>query len=506
MVCGGSGTRYGPRCYLLIVATAVAVIITSGPADARHHRSENAGRRNAQTEEYLPPSASIVVDGNSGAVLQAFNPDALRHPASLTKIMTLYLLFERLEAGSMRLDTLLKVSEHAFEQAPSKLGLRAGQMITAEDAIKGMITKSANDAAVVVAENLAGDEGNFANLMTQKARALGMTRTIYMNASGLPDDNQVTTASDQALLGRAIQERFPRYYKYFSTGSFVYHGEIMRNHNHLLGSIEGVDGIKTGFTRASGFNLVTSVHRGGHYIVAVVMGGHSSFERDAHMRELIDAYIKKAVLRRSVPVIAEHQRHQSLALAGPPVPTDPDGPIRPLIVKTITLQAAPEQPKSPAPTPAFSAAAPAMPSSTSQPSAQVAARWPSPEAATNESPTDFASANPIPTTNLSPQAAEHSEVEPGEIQPEPHPKPRAHGSWLIQIGAFDGEGEAKHHLTAVRLKMGAVLAGTKPSIERVRRDNKAVYRARFGSFDKANAESTCKQLKRSAFECIALQN
>src|SRR6516162_4083213 len=129
--------------------------------------------------------------------------------------------------------------------------------------------------------------------MTQKARALGMSRTTYTNASGLPDDDQVTTARDQALLGRAIQERFPRFYKYFSTESFVYHGEIMRNHNHLLGSVEGVDGIKTGFTRGSGFNLVTSVHRGGHYIVAVLMGRHSIFRRGAHMRELINPYIKK---------------------------------------------------------------------------------------------------------------------------------------------------------------------------------------------------------------------
>jgi D-alanyl-D-alanine carboxypeptidase len=246
MVRGRSGAGRGPRCYFLIVASAAAVIITSSGADAQHHSSDNrinrdesANRRNTHAQEYLPPSASIVVDGNSGAVLEASNSDALRHPASLTKIMTLYLLFERLERGRIHLDTPLKVSEYASKQAPTKLGLQAGQTITVEDVIKSMVTKSANDAAVVVAENLGGDEGNFAKLMTQKARALGMTRTTYMNASGLPDDDQVTTARDQALLGRAIQEHFPRYYKYFSTESFVYHGETMRNHNHLLGSIEG---------------------------------------------------------------------------------------------------------------------------------------------------------------------------------------------------------------------------------------------------------------------------
>jgi D-alanyl-D-alanine carboxypeptidase len=210
MVPGSSGARRGPRCYFLVVVSAAAVVITSSGAEAQHHSSANrinrdeSANRNTHAQEYLPPSASIVVDGNSGAVLLASNPDALRHPASLTKIMTLYLLFERLKTRGIRLDTPLKVSEHASEQAPTKLGLHAGQTITVEDAIKGMVTKSANDAAVVVAENLGGDEGNFAKLMTQRARALGMTRTTYMNASGLPDDNQVTTARDQALLGRTI--------------------------------------------------------------------------------------------------------------------------------------------------------------------------------------------------------------------------------------------------------------------------------------------------------------
>src|SRR6516225_10235083 len=236
MVRGSFGARRGTRCYFLIAVSAAAVIITSSGADAWDYGSTNrinndqSANLNTHAQEYLPPSASIVVDGNSGAVLQASNPDALRHPASLTKIMTLYLLFERLQTRGIRLDTPLKVSEHASEQAPTKLGLHAGQSITVEDAIKGMVTKSANDAAVAVAENLGGDEVNFAKLMTQRARALGMTRTTYMNASGLPDDNQVTTARDQALLGRTIQEHFPRYYKYFSIQSFVYHGEEMRNH------------------------------------------------------------------------------------------------------------------------------------------------------------------------------------------------------------------------------------------------------------------------------------
>jgi D-alanyl-D-alanine carboxypeptidase len=502
MVPGSSGARRGPRCYFLVVVSAAAVVITSSGAEAQHHSSANrinrdeSANRNTHAQEYLPPSASIVVDGNSGAVLQASNPDALRHPASLTKIMTLYLLFERLEAGGIRLDTPLKVSEHASEQAPTKLGLHAGQSITVEDAIKGMVTKSANDAAVVVAENLGGDEGNFAKLMTQRASALGMTRTSYMNASGLPDDGQVTTARDQALLGRTIQEHFPRYYKYFSTESFVYHGETTRNHNHLLGSIEGVDGIKTGFTRASGFNLVTSVHRGGRYLIAVVMGGHSSSERDAHMRELISAHIKQAALQRAGPVIVQHDQHQSLTSADASPAVEPVDPVRPLIVKTVILQAALEQSGSSAAMPALlSSDAPNQPPNASQPNAQVATRWPSKLEV-------FASVDSMPNARPSVQATPAVSEPAHEVEAELHARRHAHGGWLT----FDGENEAKEHLTAARLKMRGALVGNLPITERVQKRHKTVYRARFAGFDKASAESACKRLKRSAFECIALQN
>ena len=227
MAWGRSRARRGLRCCLLgLTPLAAALAITS---DAAH------------AEKYSPPTASIVVDGNNGAVLQASNPDGLRHPASLTKIMTLYLLFERLEAGKIKIDSPLKVSEYASEQAPTKLGLRPGQTIAVEDAIKAIVTKSANDAAVAVAENLGGDEGRFVKLMTQKARDLGMTRTTYTNASGLPDDAQITTARDQALLGRLIQKRFPRYYKYFSTESFVYHGGEARVNSVLMPSTPSIE-------------------------------------------------------------------------------------------------------------------------------------------------------------------------------------------------------------------------------------------------------------------------
>jgi D-alanyl-D-alanine carboxypeptidase len=251
------------------------------------------------------PYADIVVDANSGAVLHATNPDARRHPASLTKIMTLYLLFEQLEAGKLKLDSALKVSAEASGQTPTKLGLKPGTTLNVEDAIKGMVTRSANDAAVVVAEAIAGSESEFAKVMTRKAQALGMKSTVYKNASGLPDDNQVTTARDQSILGRAVQERFPRYYKYFSIRSFTFRGQAITNHNHLLGKVDGVDGIKTGYINASGFNLVTSVHRGNRYLVAVVMGGSSGASRDARMRELINEKIVQASTKRTAPMVAE---------------------------------------------------------------------------------------------------------------------------------------------------------------------------------------------------------
>ena len=254
---------------------------------------------------HAAPYADIVVDANSGAVLHATNPDARRHPASLTKIMTLYLLFEQLEAGKLKLDSALKVSAEAAGQTPTKLGLKPGSTLAVEDAIKGMVTRSANDAAVVVAEAIAGSEDDFAKLMTHKAQALGMKNTVYKNASGLPADNQVTTARDQSTLGRAIQERFPRYYKYFSIRSFTFRGESISNHNHLLGKVEGVDGIKTGYINASGFNLVTSVHRGNRYLVAVVMGGSSGGSRDAKMRDLISEKIAQASTKRTAPMVAE---------------------------------------------------------------------------------------------------------------------------------------------------------------------------------------------------------
>jgi D-alanyl-D-alanine carboxypeptidase len=364
-------------CAFGLVTISAAVIFTTDTADARRsrHYHHSARHHSEARESYSPAFSSIIVDGNSGATLSANNPDASRHPASLTKIMTLYLLFERLEAGKMKLDTEMPVSRHASEQDPTKLDLRPGQTIAVEDAIKGLVTRSANDAAVVIAEAIAGNEDDFAKLMTRKARALGMTRTVYRNASGLPDDDQVTTARDQSTLGRAIQDRFPRYYRYFSTTAFNYHGHSISNHNHLLGNVEGVDGIKTGYTRASGFNLVTSMRRGNRHLVGVVMGGRSGGSRDAIMRNLLAENLEKAATKRTVAAITERSADANADVA------EAEADSRP----TQTAQTASTAPEPVAAPPARSAAAPSRPSVIAAAAAAVppAQAKPEPEPLTN---------------------------------------------------------------------------------------------------------------------------
>jgi len=523
MSCVCSGVSFRLRGVLGLAAglALLPVMNNSAGAVAYHRYVRHAAR--ASAEVYAPPFASIVVDGNTGDVLTASNADAPRHPASLTKIMTLYLLFERLDAGKIKLDSQLRVSEHAAEQAPTKLGLKPGQTIGVEDAIKGVVTESANDAAVTIAENLSGDEAQFAELMTQKARALGMSRTTYVNASGLPNDDQVTTARDQALLGRAIQERFPHYYRYFSTEQFVYHGRAMRNHNHLLGAVGGVDGIKTGYTRASGFNLVTSVHRDGRYIVAVVLGGRSAGERDAHMRELIGAHIKEASLQRRAPVpgdkLASHSDIELSAVAKniPRSRSDvttsaaatqvraslgSSEPIHPVLVRTITYRTAPPQTASLAPLPVLVPVA----SASSQGAVSAATRKP----AAAESPQDtivVASTEPpvvATTSKTEPPKADFAKEE--SMAAPPSTSAHARGGWLIQVGAFEEESQAKEHLNAAQLKIPGMLAAADPFTERVQKGAKTYYRARFVGLDKPTAEAACKLLKRSDMECMAAKD
>jgi D-alanyl-D-alanine carboxypeptidase len=570
------------------------------------------------------PYADIVVDANSGNVLHSTNPDAQRHPASLTKIMTLYLLFEQLEAGKLKLDSQLKVSGEAAGQMPTKLGLKPGTTIQVEDAIKGIITRSANDVAVVVAEAIAGDEDDFAKRMTRKAQALGMSRTVYKNASGLPDNDQVTTARDQSILGRAIQERFPKYYKYFSTRSFTFRGQSISNHNHLLGRVDGVDGIKTGYIGASGFNLVTSVHRGNRYLVAVVMGGSSAGSRDAKMRDLISDKIAQASTSRTAPMVAEGgapsgatiepkvakvepkpdakteskaERKVAVAIidpkaeaknetkaeakperrfavasaasipvrlnasaaqsetAQPRVAAGSTDPIRPVLVKTVTVRATPQS-AAPAPLNAVTpppvalqvaAATAAKPEPKPEPKFEPKAETrPEPKIETKTEPKSepeqrfaLASATSVPARfNPPPAQAEPArnvmtaaepaaiatvaappaapartaaaETPPAPTRVAPPPaapaKQQVRSGWMIQVGAYQAEQEAKQRLSAVQSKASKVLTGADPFTESVDKGGTTFYRARFAGLDKDQAEAACKYLKRDGVDCVPIKN
>jgi D-alanyl-D-alanine carboxypeptidase len=233
--------------------------------------------------------AAIVADARNGTVLMAASPDEQRYPASLTKMMTVYMAFDALRDGRIQLWTPIRVSADAASMAPSRLGLAAGMTLTVEEAVLALVTKSANDAAAALGEHLGGgSEYRFAQMMTMKARALGMTRTAFRNASGLPDLDQVTTARDMALLGRRLMQDFPERYSYFSTPHFVFRGRTHWNHNRLLNEYEGADGIKTGYVNDSGFNLVASAQRDGVRLVAAVFGGRTGRERDRHMMTILD--------------------------------------------------------------------------------------------------------------------------------------------------------------------------------------------------------------------------
>jgi D-alanyl-D-alanine carboxypeptidase len=277
--------------------------------------------------------ASIVIDAKSGKVLHASNPDRRRYPASLTKMMTLYMLFDALDRGKLTINQRLKVSRRAQGMAPSKLGLKRGQSIKVKDAILALITKSANDVAVVVAEGLGRTEVKFAQMMTKKAGAIGMRKTRFRNASGLPNRRQVSTARDMAVLAQHLIDDFPQFYHYFGTQNFSYKRRSFRNHNNLLKNYPGVDGIKTGYIRASGFNLVASSKRHGRRLIGVVFGGKSAKSRDQHMRRLFErafALVPKnrktrptaAMLKRSYPQKPKMETTTQVAFRTPVIPFD----------------------------------------------------------------------------------------------------------------------------------------------------------------------------------------
>src|SRR5215831_16723725 len=271
------------------IGAFVLAILGTAPAEARHHSRFHAhARHGSHGVDPSRENESIVIDADTGRVLSETNADAITYPASLTKMMTLYLTFEALNAGQLRLDQYLPVSSEAASKSPTKLHLLPGESVQVHDLILGIVTKSANDAAAVLAEGLAGSEPAFAEHMTAKARQLGMTSTVYRNASGLPDPDQYTTARDEAQLALALYRDFPKEYRYFSTREFYFRGKTIHNHNHLLDWYEGADGIKTGYIGASGFNLAASAVRSGHRLIGVVMGGSSAASRDREMAALLD--------------------------------------------------------------------------------------------------------------------------------------------------------------------------------------------------------------------------
>jgi D-alanyl-D-alanine carboxypeptidase len=510
-----------------------------GPAQthfARHRHHEESLRYHHQaTSPRALNIALIVVDANSGRTLYARNENEQRFPASITKVMTLYLLFEQLERGTLRLNSELQISSHAAAQKPTKLGLRPGQTISVDEAIKAVVTRSANDIAVAIAEAIGGSEENFARLMTLKAHALGMSSTHFANASGLPNPEQLTTAHDLAILGRAIQERFPRYYPYFATRTFYYHGAAIANHNHLLGRVEGMDGIKTGYTNASGFNLLTSVKRDGHYIVAVVLGGPTARARDKIMADLIEDHIENGATIRTASLSQELPAYPERAQAREQHEVSPPGGLQPKFSLRVTAQPSVQKPN-PAiesvqaasfnadapherPRPAFVPGAP-------RPEASIngTARGGSLKQTSLDGSTSYASSKDsgeiaTATPSAIRAAANPSQARPvkaaagaGETSDEGASKvafarpPAARSGWMIQIGATSSADKASELLARAKSEGPKALTKAQAFTEKVQKGPETFYRARFAGLEEDSAELVCKHLKRSGFSCFATKN
>ena len=450
-----------------------------------------------------PAFSAIVVDANSGKTLYSADENGLRHPASITKVMTLYLLFEQLDSGAMTLRTQIPISEHAASQEPSKLGLAPGDSISVDDAIKAVVTRSANDIAVAIAEAVGQSESNFADLMTRKAHALGMTNTLFRNASGLPNDEQVTTARDLTILGRSLEERFPRYFRYFSTAQFDFDGEIIGNHNHLLGRIDGVDGIKTGYTRASGFNLLTSVHRDGRSLLAVVMGGRSAAGRDRIMANLIGDHIAEASTAHTATAVADAS---SVETAQPRDEAVVAPPARAAATRAANAAgegddgAGDEEIAAPQPMVRAPESAPRA----AQPTAADLGMLKSPAKSSTKTQARLAAAGALVMPPLGrPENSADDEPRPGRAsQPDEDSDGLGPRGWMVQIGAPDNLAKANALLSRARERNRSTLASAKPLTEKVRKGDATLYRARFAGLDSASAEAACRSLKRTGFSCF----
>ena len=434
--------------------------------------------------------SAIVMDANNGKVLFSKNGDERRYPASLTKMMTLYLLFDALESGRVTLSTPMKVSAYASARPPSKLGLKPGSTISVEEGILGLVTRSANDAAVVIGEFLGGTESQFAEMMTSKAHRLGMTRTTFRNANGLPNPGQMTTARDMATLGIALREHFPQYYSYFSRRSFNFRGQVIGNHNRLLGRIQGVDGIKTGYINASGFNLVTSVLRGNKKLVAVVMGGRTARSRDDHMAELVTKYLPEVSTRSGDPVVASYApstRGPSVAAHVAGLPTSVPLPTR--RASSINERVAE----------AYGSNAAGAMNAITAPERSVIGRDALKAALGRrdamEIPTSNALAAPRPRVGI-PNAL---------VPPAPVTASLGASGWVVQIAATPAEETAREMLAEAKARGGSALSRATPFTESVANGSQTLYRARFAGFgSKADANAACEVLKARSYACYAI--
>jgi D-alanyl-D-alanine carboxypeptidase len=396
--------------------------------------------------------AAVVIDGHSGRIVYARSADRPRYPASLTKVMTLYLLFEELEAGRVNMSTRLQVSPRAAGQPPSKLGVRAGTTITVDQAIRALVTKSANDVAVVVAEHISGSEYRFAQRMTTRARSLGMRRTRFMNASGLPNNRQLTTARDMATLAQRMQKDFPDFYGFFSLTEFRYNGRRYTNHNSLVGRYSGTTGLKTGYTRASGFNLTATVEREGKYLIGVVLGGQSARSRDDHMVSILDRAWGTAIA----------MNNPRTRLASTPLPRT-----RPGATPTRYVLAS-----------AVSTPLPAPP--------------PQGDTSLDVSFSDTSGSETVAVNNL---RSTTSTGESDVFNP---------SSWVIQVGAYAQPSEAVARIRqAVRIAP-VLLANAVPITMPVSSEAQTLYRSRFGGLNESNARKACRELTRASISCIAI--
>jgi D-alanyl-D-alanine carboxypeptidase len=466
------GSHAAAPHWRLLGRVAACVIIAMGlfgslPAAARHGQGEIA-----QAIESGPVFEFILLDAETGQVLSEQNADVLTYPASLTKMMTLYLTFEALNQGRIRLDQPFYVSEWAASRAPSKLALTPGDSVPVRDLILGVVTKSANDAASVLAEGLAGSETNFAQYMTAKARQLGMQQTWYHNASGLPDPGQRTTARDVARLALALYHQFPREYRYFSTREFDFRGMVVHSHNHLLEWYQGADGIKTGFVNASGFNLAASAVRDGHRLIGVIMGGRSARSRDVQMASLLDQGFAYR------PATRPAQLPEALVAAAASLVTMPARAAMAAMAATTPAAWPP-----PAATPASAWSAPA-----SAPASTTA------EAAGTHQKSGFLG-------NVAKTALHHlSPVARAEAAPLTHEASAAGADWAIELGAFRAEAAAEHAASQVA---GLAIVKGKPHqvLTPARHDSSRLYRARLIHFTAKGAQAACAELHRRGVAC-----